>query len=125
MSESEVKEDDNETEHNSTTTPNPSEMKKKRKKRKKRSGKQGGYHRSSEDNADVCKILHLFPSLSRDACAPSFAADQYLSTGMTNEFCLCLLFRLMNWHATSRGLIKRLMMKTRHSQRINQPQIKT
>lgn len=53
MSESEVKEDDNETEHNSTTTPNPAEIKKKRKKRKKRSGKQGAYHRSSEDNADV------------------------------------------------------------------------
>lgn len=69
MSESEVKEDDNETEHNSTTTPNPSEIKKKRKKRKKRSGKQGGYHRSSEDNADVCKIPYLFLSLSHDACA--------------------------------------------------------
>lgn len=53
MSESEVKEDDNETEHNSTTAPNPAETKKKRKKRKKRSGKHGAYHRSSEDNADV------------------------------------------------------------------------
>lgn len=52
MSESEVKEDDNETEHNSTAAPNP-DIKKKRKKRKKRSGKHGGYHRSSEDNADV------------------------------------------------------------------------
>lgn len=52
MSESEVKEDDNETEHNSTTAPSRSEPKKKRKKRKKRSGKQGA-HRSSEDNADV------------------------------------------------------------------------
>lgn len=62
MSESEVKEDDNETEHNSTTAPNPveREMKKKRKKRKKRSGKQSGYHRSSEDNADVrMKIIFL------------------------------------------------------------------
>lgn len=55
MSESEVKEDDNETEHNSTTAPNPAETKKKRKKRKKRSGKHGAYHRSSEDNADVRK----------------------------------------------------------------------
>lgn len=56
MSESEVKEDDNETEHNSTATPNRPEAKKRRKKRKKRSGKHGSYHRSSEDNADVCKI---------------------------------------------------------------------
>lgn len=54
MSESEVKEDDNETEHNSTAAPNRPETKKKRKKRKKRSGKHGTYHRSSEDNADVC-----------------------------------------------------------------------
>lgn len=56
MSESEVKEDDNETEHNSTAAdlPNRAETKKKRKKRKKRSGKHGVYHRSSEDNADVC-----------------------------------------------------------------------
>lgn len=54
MSESEVKEDDNETEHNSTAAPNRTETKKKRKKRKKRSGKHGTYHRSSEDNADVC-----------------------------------------------------------------------
>lgn len=52
MSESEVKEDDNETEHNSTATPSRSEPKKRRKKRKKRSGKQVT-HRSSEDNADV------------------------------------------------------------------------
>lgn len=63
MSESEVKEDDNETEHNSTAAPNPTEMKKKRKKRKKRSGKHGTYHRSSEDNADVCatkrNIFHI------------------------------------------------------------------
>lgn len=62
MSESEVKEDDNETEHNSTTTPNPTEIKKKRKKRKKRSGKQSGYHRSSEDNADVRTFSALFLS---------------------------------------------------------------
>lgn len=54
MSESEVKEDDNETEHNSTAAPNPKEIKKKHKKRKKRSGKHSTYHRSSEDNADVC-----------------------------------------------------------------------
>lgn len=59
MSESEVKEDDNETEHNSTAAPNPSEIKKKRKKRKKRSGKHGAYHRSSEDNADVCEATQI------------------------------------------------------------------
>lgn len=55
MSESEFKEDDNETEHNSTAAPHRNETKKKRKKRKKRSGtgKHGAYHRSSEDNADV------------------------------------------------------------------------
>lgn len=59
MSESEVKEDDNETEHNSTAAPNP-DIKKKRKKRKKRSGKHGGYHRSSEDNADVRMKMCIF-----------------------------------------------------------------
>lgn len=54
LSESEVKEDDNETEHNSTATPVRTEIKKKRKKRKKKGGKQAaGNHRSSEDNADV------------------------------------------------------------------------
>lgn len=59
MSESEVKEDDNETEHNSTAAPNLTEKKKKHKKRKKRSGKHSGYHRSSEDNADVrMKMCH-------------------------------------------------------------------
>lgn len=58
MSESEVKEDDNETEHNSTAAPSRSEPKKKRKKRKKRSGKQGT-HRSSEDNADVGFAFNL------------------------------------------------------------------
>lgn len=57
MSESEVKEDDNETEHNSTAAPSRSEPKKKRKKRKKRSGKQGN-HRSSEDNADVSFVFN-------------------------------------------------------------------
>ncbi|XP_055301813.1 transcription factor 25 [Sitodiplosis mosellana] len=61
MSESEVKEDDNETEHNSTATPNP-DIKKKRKKRKKRSGKHSGYHRSSEDNADVDELARTFKS---------------------------------------------------------------
>lgn len=55
LSESEFKEDDNETEHNSTAAPHRNETKKKRKKRKKRSGtgKHGAYQRSSEDNADV------------------------------------------------------------------------
>lgn len=56
MSESEVKEDDNETEHASTTAPHPCEQaKKKKKKRKKKSGKQtsAANRRSSEDNADV------------------------------------------------------------------------
>lgn len=66
MSESEVKEDDNETEHNSTTAPNPVEIKKKRKKRKKRSGKHGSYHRSSEDNADVCaEFYSIFITLEQ------------------------------------------------------------
>lgn len=56
-----MKEDDNETEHNSTATPHRVEAKKRRKKRKKRSGAKhgGGYHRSSEDNADV----NIFNSL--------------------------------------------------------------
>lgn len=63
MSESEVKEDDNETEHNSTATPTRPETKKKRRKRKKRSGKQSGPHKSSEDNADVCDFM-AFLSLS-------------------------------------------------------------
>lgn len=63
MSESEVKEDDNETEHNSTATPNRPETKKKRRKRKKRSGKQGGNHKSSEDNAEVCDLWHFPPRL--------------------------------------------------------------
>lgn len=57
LSESEVKEDDNETEHNSTAAPNRTETKKKRKKRKKRSGTKHSYHRSSEDNADVSLYL--------------------------------------------------------------------
>ncbi|XP_031632722.1 transcription factor 25 [Contarinia nasturtii] len=65
MSESEVKEDDNETEHNSTAAPNPSEIKKKRKKRKKRSGKQGGYHRSSEDNADIDELARTFKGINQ------------------------------------------------------------
>lgn len=70
MSESEVKEDDNETEHNSNAAPNPSEVKKKRKKRKKRSGKQTGHHRSSEDNADVSwkKCLLYFNTSKRYLC---------------------------------------------------------
>lgn len=56
LSESEVKEDDNETEHASTTAPHPEQAKKKKKKRKKKSGKQSTSsinRRSSEDNADV------------------------------------------------------------------------
>lgn len=53
LSESEVKEDDNETEHTSTATPHPIEAKKKKKKRKKKSGKHTTNRRSSEDNADV------------------------------------------------------------------------
>lgn len=65
MSESEVKEDDNETEHNSTAAPNPTETKKKRKKRKKRSGKQGAYHRSSEDNADIDELARTFKGIGR------------------------------------------------------------
>lgn len=58
-SESEVKEDDNETEHASAANnAHPYEQtKKKKKKRKKKSGKQMSSHRrSSEDNADVIEI---------------------------------------------------------------------
>ena len=60
LSESEVKEDDNETEHASTATPYPIEQaKKKKKKRKKKSGnkQQASYRRSSEDNADVSYLF--------------------------------------------------------------------
>lgn len=64
MSESEVKEDDNETEHASTANPHPVEpAKKKKKKRKKKATKQQsggvvGQRRSSEDKSDVCTKLH-------------------------------------------------------------------
>lgn len=58
FSESEVKEDDNETEHNSTATPARTEIKKKRKKRKKKGKPSASNHRSSEDNADVC-VQHV------------------------------------------------------------------
>lgn len=58
LSESEVKEDDNETEHTSTATPHPIEAKKKKKKRKKKSGKHTTNRRSSEDNADVSVLCY-------------------------------------------------------------------
>lgn len=70
MSESEVKEDDNETEHASTATPHPVEpAKKKKKKRKKKASKQqagavAGQRRSSEDKSDV-SVLCNFRSADR------------------------------------------------------------
>lgn len=62
MSESEVKEDDNETEHASTATPHPVEQaKKKKKKRKKKAVKQqAGQRRSSEDKSDVSVVCRSF-----------------------------------------------------------------
>lgn len=63
MSESEVKEDDNETEHASTAANTRTEQaKKKKKKRKKKGTKQqqsAGQRRSSEDKSDVRKSILL------------------------------------------------------------------
>jgi hypothetical protein len=52
LSESEVKEDDNETE-NTSGVPHNLDAKKKKKKRKRKTGRQISTKRSSEDNADV------------------------------------------------------------------------
>jgi hypothetical protein len=62
-SESEVKEDDNETEAAKSCEgdPNHEAVKRKKKKKKKKSGKHVNTQRSSEDNADVsivCFIMH-------------------------------------------------------------------
>ncbi|KAL1518069.1 hypothetical protein ABEB36_001750 [Hypothenemus hampei] len=66
-SESEVKEDDNETEAaKSCEGENVHEsVKKKRKKRKKKSGKQANTHRSSEDNADVDEVERSLREVNR------------------------------------------------------------
>ncbi|XP_066156693.1 ribosome quality control complex subunit TCF25 [Euwallacea fornicatus] len=65
-SESEVKEDDNETEANRSYEGEIHEsVKKKRKKRKKKSGKQTSAHRSSEDNADVDEVERSLREVNR------------------------------------------------------------
>lgn len=61
-SESEVKEDDNETEANKSCDGemHHESVKRKKKKKKKKTGKHVNTQRSSEDNADVSFHNHLF-----------------------------------------------------------------
>lgn len=75
-SESEVKEDDNETEHASTAANLPSGpiSKKKKKKRKKKSAKHHGNHISSEDNDMTDKYLSDIDSLIGKVCETSNTA---------------------------------------------------
>ncbi|XP_055912439.1 transcription factor 25 isoform X1 [Eupeodes corollae] len=75
-SESEVKEDDNETEHASTAANLPSGpiSKKKKKKRKKKSAKHHGNHISSEDNDLTDKYLSDIDSLIGKVCEPGNTA---------------------------------------------------
>lgn len=66
-SESEVKEDDNETEAPKSCEgdPNHEAVKRKKKKKKKKSGKHVNPQRSSEDNADVLNFCLLQPLYTR------------------------------------------------------------
>ncbi|XP_055376337.1 transcription factor 25 [Condylostylus longicornis] len=72
-SESEVKEDDNETEHHSTAANIPSSIsKKKKKKRKKKSTKHSAHHISSEDNEQLNEkyLSEIDPFLERTTRSP-------------------------------------------------------
>ncbi|KAG5889570.1 hypothetical protein JTB14_018555 [Gonioctena quinquepunctata] len=64
-SESEVKEDDNETEAAKSCEGEPHEIKRKKKKKKKKSGKHVNTQRSSEDNADVDEVERSVREVNR------------------------------------------------------------
>ncbi|XP_023012489.1 nuclear localized protein 1 [Leptinotarsa decemlineata] len=64
-SESEVKEDDNETEAAKSCEGEPHEIKRKKKKKKKKSGKHVSTQRSSEDNADIDEVERSVREVNR------------------------------------------------------------
>lgn len=73
-SESEVKEDDNETEANKSYSGEVQEsIKKRRKKRKKKSGKQSSTHRSSEDNTELDEVERSLKEVNRLLGSPHIA----------------------------------------------------
>ncbi|XP_060534648.1 ribosome quality control complex subunit TCF25 [Cylas formicarius] len=109
-SESEVKEDDNETEAAKSCEGNPvhESIKKKRKKRKKKSGKHVSTHRSSEDNADMDEVERSVREVNRllgENIASSVATQ---SSHKQDKACKKTILSVQHKHLNPNNELKRI-----------------